>query len=218
MRTGMIVLRAVFIGLAMIFGIFWLVWMFDINAYTKLQILRGPVDMTVIRRALGGAVVLCLCGFTATLHVMKRRFRMALIAAIIVVYAAVVLAVSLAALKPEYFTFQNGSRELVVLEEHRENRYQAVFYERKSPAIVEYLGNMDYYGDRSVFETGDCNIVWQDNGQVIVKVRAQFAGTNEDSKAASELSEAKNTDVFWNRSNMPEGRETKEQIFYVEGQ
>ena len=87
MRTGMIVLRAVFIGLAMIFGIFWLVWMFDINAYTKLQILWGPVDMTVIRRALGGAVVLCLCGFTATLHVMKRRFRMALIAAIIVVRA-----------------------------------------------------------------------------------------------------------------------------------
>lgn len=198
MRTRVLVLRAVFIGLAMISAIFWLVWMFDINANTKFQILWGSIDLTMIRRLLAGVCVLGICGVVMTLHFSRKRFCLIAIAAIAVIFGAGLLISIFTAPDMKYYTFQDQNRELIVMEETRGERRQATFYERKNPAIIEYLGNMDYYADESAFTSGNYDISWQENGQVIVKVRAQF-----QNRVAGEESYV-------------ETRETKEQIFYVE--
>ena len=204
-RTRVLVLRAVFIGLAMIFSILWLVWMFDMNAYTKFQILWGYMDMTMLRRILAGAVVVCLCGFAATLNFSRKRYCLLVMAVLGAVFGCGLLMSIMLTPETAYYTFKDNTRELIVMEETHSERRQAVFYERKNPAIIEYLGNMDYYGNESVFENGHFDIAWQEDGQVIVRIQAQFANTG-------------NGDAVWNSQGNMETQETKEQVFYVDGQ
>ena len=205
MRTRVFVLRAVFIGLAIISGIFWLVWMFDINAYTKFQVLWRSIDMTMLRRILAGICLLSVCGVVATLNVGRRRYQVLAIAVLAAIYGVGVLISIKLVPETAYYAFHDSNRELVVMEEIQGERRQAVFYERKNPIIIEYLGNMDYYGSESAFASGNVNIIWKETGQVIVKLRAQFQNIS-----------AKN--VAWSGESYMETRETKEQIFYVDGQ
>lgn len=203
MRTGFIVLRAAFIGLAIVFGILWLVWMFDMNAYTKYQILWGSIDMVMLRRILAGLCIISICLAAATLRFQKMKYRIYVMIIILFVYMIGFIISLKTAPDTDYYTFHHGSRELVVMEEKRDNRRLAVFYERKNSWFVEYLGNMDYYGDTSAFESGNFDIFWEDDGQVIVKVKAQFENTTDGSNIAY-------------GETYTETKETKSQVFYVE--
>lgn len=159
--------------------------------------------MTMLRRILAGVFLLCVCGVAATLHFSKKRYYLIIVAVLAVIYSTGILISIKVEPDTAYYTYNDSGRELVVMEETKGARRQAVFYERKSPAIVEYLGNMNYYGDESAFASGNCDISWQEDGQVIVKVRAQF-----ENNVAGENG--------WSGESYVETRETKEQIFYVE--
>lgn len=203
MRTKYIVLRAVFIGMAIVSGILWMVWMFDINAYTKFQILWGRVDMFMLRHILAGIFMFSICGVTATIHFAKKRNRLYAAGFFLIVYLIGLFIAIRNAPDTKYYTFHQGQRELIVMEEVLEDRHQAVFYERKNAAVVEYLGNLDYYGEGSAFESGNFDISWMEDNQVIVKVRAQFENRVTD----------QNADY---NENYVETKETKSRIFYVE--
>lgn len=205
MRTRVLVMRAVFIGLTIIFGIFWCVWMFDMNAYTKFQFLWGSIDMTMLRRILAAMCLISIGGIAVTLHFSKKSYYFIVAAVLAVIYGTGLLISVKVEPDTAYYTYSDSGKEIVVMEETKGDRRQAVFYERKNPMIVEYLGNMDYYGDESAFLSGNCDISWLKDGELLVKVRAQFE--NNDSK-----------ELPWSDASYMETRETKEQIFYVEEQ
>lgn len=202
MEKRRMILRTVFIGLAVLSGIFWLIWAADINSYTHYQILIGALDMTVLRWIFAGMTVLFICGFIGTLHFRRKKMCALTIGAVVVIYGVGLLISTVMAGERKYYTFQDEAtgKALVVLEEHVDDRRQAVFYERKNPLVIEYLGNMGYYSGVSAFDSNNYEISWQDNGQVIIRVKAQFDGALENVR---------------NSDGKPSVEETKEQIYYV---
>lgn len=198
------ILRTVFIGLAVLSAIFWLIWAADMNSYTKYQILLGRLDMNMLKYIFAGLTVLGICGFMGTLHFKKRSMCVICMSAVIVVYCAGVIVSGIMAGERKYYTFRDetSGKELVVLEEHVDDRRQAVFYERKNNMVIEYLGNIGYYSGASAFETNNYEISWQEDGNVLVRVKAQFDGKKENVR---------------NSDGRPSVEETKEQLYCVSG-
>ena len=193
-RTGLI-------GVAMVSATLWLVWLLNINGTTKYQVRFGPLDMTGIRRILGGLCLISIGGIAATFRLGRRRYYALIFAVLAGIY---VLGLSVSAFfTPEMKTyiFNDQGRQLIVKEEAAGFRRQALFYERKNAGIIEYLGNMDYYDNESAFANGNYSVSWQEDGRVSVRVLADFnAGDGREAASAYD--------------NYMETRETKEQTFY----
>lgn len=204
MEKKRMIVRTVFIGLAVLSAIFWLVWAADMNSYTKYQILLGWLDMNMLKYIFAGLTVFCICGFIATLHFRKRSIGMICIGVVAVVFGLSVFVSNILTGDRKYYTFRDDAsgKELVVLEEHVDDRRQAVFYERKNNLVIEYLGNIGYYSGDSAFETNNYDISWQEGGHVLVRVKAQFDGKTENVR---------------NSDGRPSVEETKEQLYYVSG-
>ncbi|HIS48231.1 MAG TPA: hypothetical protein IAB46_11890 [Candidatus Scybalocola faecigallinarum] len=195
------VIRAGLIGTAIVSGTLWMVWLLNINTTTKYQVLMGALDMVWIRRILGAVCLLSIGGIAATFPLKQKRHYGIIFAILAGIYVIGLVLFSAPAPEMKTYIFNSSGHQLIVREEVHGLRHQALFYERKNAAIIEYLGNMDYYDKESAFANGNYSVSWKEDGRVSVSILANFdAGSGQEAVAREE--------------SYVETRETKEQTFY----